>query len=84
MIFSQKVFKLWSGHENVYGWTDGRQANRYIPRTFRSGDEKDCWLVVWGLAALLDSISKFYSLSSHKGRGREGGQGRKRIKRIDQ
>ena len=43
------VFKLQSGHENVYGrkdgltngqTTDGRQAHRYIPRTFRSGDKK--------------------------------------------
>ena len=42
----QTVFKLLSGHENVYErtdgqTTDGRQAHRYIPRTFRSGDKKD-------------------------------------------
>ena len=38
-----------SGHENVYGWTygqtdgqtmGGRQAHRYIPQTFQSGDKK--------------------------------------------
>ena len=37
----QTVFKLLSGHENVYGRTYGRtegcQDHRYIPRIFRSG-----------------------------------------------
>ena len=40
MIIFQTVFKLLSGHENVYGLTDGqtmdgRQSHRYIPQTFR-------------------------------------------------
>ena len=48
MIIFQKVFKLQSGHQNVYEWmygrmyvqmTDGCQAHPYIPRTFRSGDK---------------------------------------------
>ena len=40
MKIAQRVKELWVALGFVYRRTDGRQGDRYIPRTFRSGDKK--------------------------------------------